>query len=144
MIFLPFILVLNFWLHMVAKVTGCLLVLEDPMSLPPSYLETVCMKLPNLAVVIGNEIVAGRSSSFGNTSSTVLHHPSPLFGTSPFLRINNKGQLVGRHLDFFGSTDWLRLGMELPRRFREDQSLPLVEETELGVDFCLTWSTDPR
>merc|ERR1712130_146699 len=82
----------------------------------------------------------GRSSSFGNTSSIRLRQ----FGTSPFLRINEKGELVGKHLDYFGSTDSLRLGMHLPRRFRDDQSLPVVEETELGVDFCLTWSTDPR
>ena len=68
----------------------------------------------------------------------------PQYGTSPFLRINEEGRLVGKHLDFFGSTDFLRLGMELPRRFRDDQSLPVVEETELGVDFCLTWSIDPR
>ena len=82
--------------------------------------------------------LTGRSSGFGNTSA--FRH----YGTSALLRINDKGQLVGKHLDFFGSTDWLRLGMHLPRRFRFNQSLPVVEETELGVDFCLTWSTDPR
>ena len=84
----------------------------------------------------------GRSSGFGNRSSRITSRGE--YGTSPFLRINQDGQLVGKHLDYFGSTDSLRLGLHLPRRFREYQSLPVVEETELGVDFCLTWSTDPR
>ena len=79
---------------------------------------------------------SGRSSGFGKRWGE--------YGTSPFLRINQDGQLVGKHLDYFGSTDSLRLGMHLPRRFKEEQSLPDVKETELGVDFCLTWSTDPR
>merc|ERR1719234_49712 len=96
-----------------------------------------CPGGPNeLATIILGD---GRSSGFGNTSAA-----GRSYGTSPLLRINDDGQLVGKHLDFFGSTDWLRLGMPLPRRFKENQSLPVVEETELGVDFCLTWSADPR
>jgi len=82
----------------------------------------------------------GRANGFGNTSAREFRD----YGTSARLRINEKGHLVGSHLDFFGSTNWLRLGMKLPRRFKQNQSLPVVEETELGVDFCLTWSTDPR
>ena len=87
-------------------------------------------------------LFTGRSSGFGNRSSRITSRGE--YGTSPFLRINQDGQLVGKHLDYFGSTDSLRLGMHLPRRFKEEQSLPEVKETELGVDFCLTWSTDPR
>ena len=89
---------------------------------------------------LSNIFGTGRANGFGNTSA----HEFRDYGTSAHLRINEEGKLVGRHLDFFGSTDWLRLGMELPRRFKQNQSLPVVEETELGVDFCLTWSTDPR
>ena len=71
--------------------------------------------------------------------------------TSPRLRINSEGKLVGRHLSVFGSTDMLRLGIssfgispEEDCEGEECKLRPLAQETELGVDFCLTWSIDPR
>ena len=66
--------------------------------------------------------------------------------TSSFLRINDEGKLVGRHLDFFGSTDLHRSrGMHVPNATSlEDIRISDSPETELGVDFCLTWNIDPR
>ena len=66
--------------------------------------------------------------------------------TSSFLRINEEGKLVGRHLDFFGSTDLHRSrGMHVPNATSlEDIGISDAPETELGVDFCLTWNIDPR
>ena len=66
--------------------------------------------------------------------------------TSSFLRINDEGKLVGRHLDFFGSTDLHRSrGMHVPNASSlEDIRISDSPETELGVDFCLTWNIDPR
>ena len=66
--------------------------------------------------------------------------------TSSFMRINDEGKLVGKHLDFFGSTDLLRSrGMHVPNATSlEDIRISNAPETELGVDFCLTWNIDPR
>ena len=66
--------------------------------------------------------------------------------TSSFMRINEEGKLVGRHLDFFGSTDLHRSrGMHVPNASSlEDIRISDAPETELGVDFCLTWNIDPR
>ena len=66
--------------------------------------------------------------------------------TSSFLRINDEGKLVGRHLDFFGSTDLHHSrGMHVPNASSlEDIRISDSPETELGVDFCLTWNIDPR
>ena len=67
--------------------------------------------------------------------------------TSSFMRINEEGKLVGRHLDFFGSTDLLRssMGMHVPNASSlEDIRISDAPETEVGVDFCLTWNIDPR
>ena len=71
--------------------------------------------------------------------------------TSPRLRINSEGKLVGRHLSVFGSTDRLRWGIGLPISSEDDcegeecKLTPLLaQETELGVDVCLTWNIDPR
>ena len=84
-------------------------------------------------------LVSGRSSSYTKDF------------TSPLLRINDEGKLVGRHLSIFGSTDRLRWGTDLPISSEDDCEgeecqlrSPLAQETELGVDFCLTWSFDPR
>merc|ERR1719180_636015 len=70
--------------------------------------------------------------------------------TSAFLRINPVGQLVGQHMDQIGLSN-LRMGRELPEEHhsgggpRKEPTLPPpAEETDLGVDFCLTWSSDPR
>ena len=52
------------------------------------------------------------------------------------LRLTSDGRLVGQRLDRIGLTG-LRLGT---RREAEEE----VEETDLGVDFCLTWDSDPR
>ena len=63
------------------------------------------------------------------------------------MRINEEGKLVGRHLDFFGSTDLLRssMGMHIPNASSlEDIRISDAPETEVGVDFCLTWNIDPR
>ena len=63
------------------------------------------------------------------------------------MRINEEGKLVGRHLDFFGSTYLLRssMGMHIPNATSlEDLRISDAPETELGVDFCLTWNIDPR
>lgn len=51
------------------------------------------------------------------------------------LRLTSDGRLVGQRLDRIGLTG-LRLGT---RRETEEDS-----ETDLGVDFCLTWDSDPR
>jgi len=61
--------------------------------------------------------------------------------TSALLRINQKGQLVGKHLNIFGSTDRLRRILFFQNGCGGEEC---SQETELGVDFCLTWSTDPR
>jgi len=70
--------------------------------------------------------------------------------SSAFLRINATGRLVGQHMDEIGLSN-LRMGRELPEERhsgggprKEPQLPPPAEETDLGVDFCLTWSTDPR
>ena len=60
---------------------------------------------------------------------------SPGGHISPMLRLTSDGRLVGQRLDRIGLTG-LRLGTR--RETEED------EETDLGVDFCLTWDSDPR
>jgi len=91
-------------------------------------------------------IVLGDGYSSGYSSRSV----------SPFLRLNQEGQLVGRYLNVLGTSEGLRFGMQLPERYERGETrlddgsyIPSVppphgEETEVGVDFCLTWSTDPR
>ena len=71
--------------------------------------------------------MADRSSSYSTSSYRSV--------TSPLLRLNREGNLVGKHLHKFGSTDRMRHRIE----FSE-----MGQESELGVDFCLTWTTDPR
>ena len=84
----------------------------------------------------------------GRTSGSLdMKGPRNSVWTSSFLRINEEGKLVGRHLDFFGSTDLLRssMGMHIPNATSlEDLRISDAPETELGVDFCLTWNIDPR
>ena len=77
---------------------------------------------------------------------------------SPFLRLNEDGQLVGKYLDVLGTSEGMRFGMKLPKRYDgygmttrigDGVEIPNVppppgQESEVGVDFCLTWSTDPR
>ena len=72
------------------------------------------------------------------------------------MRLNDDGRLVGKYLDVIGTSEGLRLGMQLPERYEdmttrlEDGSRvsklapPDGQENEVGADFCLTWSTDPR
>ena len=72
------------------------------------------------------------------------------------MRLNEDGRLVGKYLDVLGTSEGLRLGMELPRRYRklttrldDGSEVPKLpppdgEEKGVGADFCLTWSTDPR
>ena len=79
-----------------------------------------------------------------------------MFRVSPFLRLNEDGRLVGKYFDVIGTSEGLRLGMELPKRYRklttrldDGSEIPYLlppggEEREVGADFCLTWSTDPR
>ena len=71
--------------------------------------------------------MADRSSSYSTSSYRSV--------TSPLLRLNREGNLVGKHLHKFGSTD---------RMIDEFPGSAMGQETELGVDFCLTWTTDPR
>ena len=61
--------------------------------------------------------------------------PTNAVWTSSFLRINEEGKLVGRHLDFFGSTDLLRSkGLHMPNASSlEDIRISDAPETELGV-----------
>ena len=78
---------------------------------------------------------------------------------SPFLRLNEDGRILGKYLDVLGTSEGLRLGMQLPKRYQtyevrdgfdDDGSgkpklpPPDGQETEVEADFCLTWSTDPR
>ena len=81
----------------------------------------------------------------GRTSSRDMTDLNSVW-TSSFLRINEEGKLVGRHLDFFGSTDLHRSrGMHVPNASSlDDIRISDALETELGVDFCLTWNIDPR
>ena len=67
---------------------------------------------------------------------------------STFLRLREDGRLVGQFLDVTGTSEGLRLGVRLPRRYKYYNNtilpLPRSEETAIDADFCLTWSTDPR
>ena len=67
---------------------------------------------------------------------------------STFLRLREDGRLVGQFLDVTGTSEGLRLGLRLPRRYKYYNNtilpLPRSEETAIDADFCLTWSTDPR
>ena len=73
--------------------------------------------------------MADRSSSYSTSSYQSV--------TSPLLRLNSEGNLVGKHLHKFGSTDRMRFSVEF-------SGSEMGQEAELGVDFCLTWTTDPR
>ena len=69
--------------------------------------------------------------------------------SSPLLRINSEGKLVGKHWEVFGSTDRMRQQIQIPRpdcagNQQCETRIPPGVETDLGVDFCLTWSLDPR
>jgi len=67
---------------------------------------------------------------------------------STFLRLREDGRLVGQFLDVTGTSEGLRLGVRLPRRYKYYNNtilpLPRSQETAIDADFCLTWSTDPR
>ena len=92
-------------------------------------------------------IIDNLSFDQGRTSGSLdMKGPRNSVWTSSFLRINEEGKLVGRHLDFFGSTDLHRSrGMHVPNATSlEDIRISGSPETELGVDFCLTWNIDPR
>ena len=92
-------------------------------------------------------IIDNLSFDQGRTSGSLdMKGPRNSVWTSSFLRINDEGKLVGRHLDFFGSTDLHRSrGMHVPNASSlEDIRISDAPETELGVDFCLTWNIDPR
>ena len=75
------------------------------------------------------------------------------------MRLNDDGRLVGKYLDVIGTSEGLRLGMQLPERYKTREVLfgfdddgsgkpklppPDGQETEVEANFCLTWSTDPR
>jgi len=62
--------------------------------------------------------------------------------SSPLLRINEAGHLAGRDLDVISLSN-LRLGKSVSSGPGAEEP-PLGNETELDVDFCLTWNTDPR
>ena len=62
---------------------------------------------------------------------------------SPQLRINKAGRLAGRGLEVMGISN-LQIGRMVPSGPGVEWPPPLGNETELDVDFCLTWSFDPR
>ena len=62
---------------------------------------------------------------------------------SPQLRINNAGRLAGRGLEVMGLSN-LQIGRVVPSGPGVEWPPPLGNKTELDVDFCLTWSIDPR
>merc|ERR1719234_1837624 len=62
--------------------------------------------------------------------------------STPLLRINEAGLLVGRDLDVISLSN-LRIGKPVAAGPGAEEP-PLGNETELDVDFCLTWNTDPR
>ena len=62
---------------------------------------------------------------------------------SPQLRINNAGRLAGRGLEVMGLSN-LQIGRMVPSGPGVEWNPHLGNETELDVDFCLTWSIDPR
>ena len=62
---------------------------------------------------------------------------------SPQLRINKAGRLAGRGLEVMGISN-LQIGRMVPSGPGVEWNPHLGNETELDVDFCLTWSIDPR
>ena len=62
---------------------------------------------------------------------------------SPQLRISKAGRLAGRGLEVMGISN-LQIGRMVPSGPGVEWPLPLGNETKLDVDFCLTWSIDPR
>ena len=62
---------------------------------------------------------------------------------SPMLRLTLDGRLVGQRLDRTGLTG-MRFGTRWFKEAANQTSPAQVEETDLGVDFCLTWDSDPR
>ena len=77
----------------------------------------------------------------GQSSGNTWKSPSRPY-TSPHLRINQAGRLAGRNLDVISLSN-LRIGKVVLAGPGSEEP-PLGNETELNVDFCLTWSTDPR
>ena len=59
------------------------------------------------------------------------------------LRINKAGRLAGRGLEVMGISN-LQIGRMVPSGPGVEWNPHLGNETELDVDFCLTWSFDPR
>ena len=59
------------------------------------------------------------------------------------LRLTLDGRLVGQRLDRTGLTG-MRFGTRWFKEAANQTSPAQVEETDLGVDFCLTWDSDPR
>ena len=104
------------------------------MSLPRLCLAMVCALLKNIKVF----------SLFTGFSSGVIRG----YWMSTFLRLREDGRLVGQFLDVTGTSEGLRLGVRLPRRYKYYNNtilpLPRSQETAIDADFCLTWSTDPR
>ena len=77
----------------------------------------------------------------GQSSGDTWRQPSRGY-VSPLLRINEAGQLAGRNLDMISLSN-LRIGKPVWGGDGSEKP-PLGNETELNVDFCLTWNTDPR
>ena len=121
---------LNPWI----QVTNCSHALEDRMSWPPLCLAMVCIfSWNNCNVKVQSK---GHSSGFSQVS------------VSPFLRLNEEGWLVGRYLDVLGTSEGLRLGMQLPKRYRrlttrmdDGSDIPKVphlmdKKAKLGLTFA--------
>jgi len=126
-------------------------------------------QLPSCPVQALSTMVLGDGRSNGFIDRPTNGHSYA--HSSAFLRINATGRLVGQHMDKIGLSN-LRMGRELPEPpaeerhteeeeeeqeeeeydydssyedlRKEPQLPPPAEETDLGVDFCLTWSADPR
>ena len=99
----------------------------DQQSWPPLFLETV-----------GCSFTAKFHLCPGQSSGTTWRKGY----SSPLLRINEAGLLVGRDLDVISLSN-LRIGKTVASGPGAEEP-PLGNETELNVDFCLTWNTDPR
>ena len=82
-----------------------------------------CPPSPLSTVVLGK-----RSIVIGGSESTWKYG-----ATDASVRLSEAGQLAGNHLDVIGFSN-------LPPAQKSRSG----NETELDVDFCITWSNDPR
>jgi len=121
-------------------------------------LKSIGHQLPSCPVQALSTMVLGDGRSNGFIDRPTGRYRHSYAFSSAFLRINASGRLVGEQMDQIGLPN-LRMGWELPYewhdeeegswespedRRKEPQLPPPADDTDLGVDFCLTWSSDPR